>query len=159
VYWKNKTRAEFFLVYIREAHTEDNWQLEENERDDIKILQPANLDERALEAQTCKAALEIEFPVLIDDMDNRTAKNYSAWPARLYVVAADGRIGYKGGFGPDDFDVPEMAAALDSMFETSLGTNPPLLSERRGTASSGGDHLTERTEYPAGSPTASSKPT
>ena len=33
---------------------------------------------------------------------------FNAWPERLYVIAMDGRIAYKGGKGPYGFDPEEM---------------------------------------------------
>ncbi len=126
MYEKHKDQAEFFLVYIREAHPDNGWQVRENERDDIRYLQPLELGQRAAIAQTCSAALNITYPVLVDDIDNTTAFNYSAWPDRLYIVTTDGTIGYKGELGPHGFNVPEMADALETMLTGSTDSSDPI---------------------------------
>jgi hypothetical protein len=56
--------------------------------------------------------LGLGLPVLVDDMDDTVAKAYSAMPDRLFILKADGTIGYRGSRGPRGFDVEEMAAAL-----------------------------------------------
>jgi hypothetical protein len=45
-------------------------------------------------------------------MDNVAEAAYAAWPERLYVVAAGGRIAYRGGLGPFDFSTEEMERAV-----------------------------------------------
>jgi type I thyroxine 5'-deiodinase len=56
--------------------------------------------------------LGYRLPVAIDSMGNEAEAAYSAWPERLYVIAAGGRIVYRGGLGPFHFDTGEMAKAL-----------------------------------------------
>jgi hypothetical protein len=45
-------------------------------------------------------------------MDNKAEAAYAAWPERLYVVAAGGRIVYRGKLGPFGFDPEGMQKAL-----------------------------------------------
>jgi len=52
------------------------------------------------------------MPVLVDDMQDSVAKAYNAMPDRLFIVKADGTIGYRGNRGPRGFDVDEMEKAL-----------------------------------------------
>ena len=52
------------------------------------------------------------MPVLVDDMQDTVAKAYNAMPDRLFIVKADGTIGYRGNRGPRGFDVDEMEKAL-----------------------------------------------
>jgi hypothetical protein len=40
---------------------------------------------------------------VVDEMDDRVAAAYAAWPERLYVVDKQGRIAYAGGQGPFEF--------------------------------------------------------
>lgn len=56
--------------------------------------------------------LNIKIPCLIDDMNNTAARAYKAWPDRLYVVAKDGTIAYRGGSGPIGFLPQRMESAL-----------------------------------------------
>jgi len=55
--------------------------------------------------------------VLVDDMDDTVAKAYNAMPDRLFIVKADGTIGYCGGRGPRGFNVDEMEKALAKLLK------------------------------------------
>ena len=57
--------------------------------------------------------LGIQFPTLLDSMDNKAEKDYSSWPDRLYVVDQDGKVAYKGGPGPQGFDSAELGVFLE----------------------------------------------
>ena len=46
-------------------------------------------------------------------MQDSVAKAYAAWPDRLYVLAADGKIAYGSAQGPRGFKVDEMVEALE----------------------------------------------
>ena len=113
----DKDRAEFLLVYIREAHPEDGWKTPQNERQGIRVLQPKTLEQRQEVAHTCSAKLDIKFPMLIDGMDNQTEQSYAAWPDRLYTVNTDGRIVYKSAPGPAGFKAADLGAALQKLLD------------------------------------------
>lgn len=49
-------------------------------------------------------------------MNNSAERAYAAWPERLYIIAADGRIAYKGGLGPRDYRPEEVRAWLAARF-------------------------------------------
>ncbi len=104
--WRD--RAEFFLVYIREAHPTDGWNLPNN----VKVSDPKTLGERKEAATFCRKALDLSMPVLVDDMEDSANRAYAAWPERLYVIGKDGRIAYAGGMGPFKFDPKECDAFL-----------------------------------------------
>ena len=61
--------------------------------------------------------LALEMPALVDEMDDSVAKAYGAMPERLYLIAKDGKVAYKGGIGPMFFKPLEWEAAI----ETYLG--------------------------------------
>ena len=110
-------RVTFFIVYIREAHPEDGWVLEENRLAEIALSDPASLEERAAAAGACALRLQPRIPILIDDLDDSAALAYGGWPDRLYLIGADGRVAFQGGRGPDGFEPAELASAI----ETELG--------------------------------------
>jgi len=105
-------RVESLLVYIREAHPSDEWQLEDNESDDVILAQPVTFGERQGAASQCTQALALTMPCVVDDMDNTTDNAYAAWPERLFVVDSKGRIAYAGQQGPWGFKPEEVAAWL-----------------------------------------------
>jgi len=51
-----------------------------------------------------KANCNMEFPILVDMMDNSVSLKYAAFPERLYVVL-DGIVVYTGGSGPLSYDL------------------------------------------------------
>jgi hypothetical protein len=111
-YRANREKAEFVLVYIREAHPSDGWQIQSNRKEGIEIPLPKSDAERSRVAMLCIQRLGLTVPVVMDEMNDCVMEAYSAWPHRLYIIGKDGRIAYKGGPGPADFRVKEMAARL-----------------------------------------------
>lgn len=103
----------FYIVYIREAHPTDGWQVGPNEKEQVLYKQPTELGQRAKVAGQMCSALKIAMPCLIDGMDNKVGTAYSAWPDRMYVVGVDGKIVCKGGPGPMGFRPKEVEAALE----------------------------------------------
>jgi len=100
------------MVYIREAHPVDGWQVGANRREGILIEQPQTFAARLDVAKQMCSKLDIKIPGVIDKLDDRVNKAYSAWPDRLYLVGRDGRIAYKGGRGPRGFRPAELEAAI-----------------------------------------------
>ncbi len=115
IYEGYRDRAAFFVVYIREAHPSDGWQVGANKSQGIIFEQPMTLEERKDVAHTCQLGLDISIPILIDDIDNTVERAYAAWPDRLYVVSREGRIGYKGGVGPGGFKPQAMEKSLKNL--------------------------------------------
>lgn len=116
LYATYKSHAQFYLVYIREAHPADGWQVPQNQRDQIIYDQPKSDNERLEVAHACVRRLGITFPALVDGMDNKTEQSYSAWPDRLYVIGKEGKISFKGGPGPGGFKCAELETFLRTLF-------------------------------------------
>ncbi len=76
------------------------------------FTQPRALDERRELARVLVERLGYRMPLALDSMDNAADKAYAAWPERIYVVAAGGRIVYKGEMGPFGFLPEDAEAAL-----------------------------------------------
>jgi hypothetical protein len=105
-------RVAFLIVYIREAHPEDGWVLEENREDGIALRDPVSAAERAEVAATCAVRLTSSIPMVVDGPDDRVGRAYGGWPDRLYLIGADGRIAYQGGEGPYGFLPDELEDAI-----------------------------------------------
>jgi len=102
----------FFVVYIKEAHPEDGWVLASNREQEIAVTDPTTREERVQVAAACAVRLEIRMPVLIDQIDNETARQYGGWPDRLYLIGKDGRIAFQGEEGPSGFRPDELERAI-----------------------------------------------
>ena len=105
-------RVAFFVVYIKEAHPEDGWVLASNREQEIAVTDPVSNEERAEVAGACAVRLQIRMPVLIDAIDNETARQYGGWPDRLYLVGWDGRVAFQGEEGPSGFKPEELERAI-----------------------------------------------
>ena len=99
-------------MYITEAHPTDVWQAQSNLKDNVLFASPRNQEERASLAGTCVRKLGIEIPALLDEFGNSTEGAYTAWPERLYLIDASGKVAYKSKPGPYGFKPDELQAAL-----------------------------------------------
>ncbi|MEO6245907.1 MAG: deiodinase-like protein [Opitutaceae bacterium] len=98
-----RDRVAFHMVYIKEAHPSDGWAMARNQRQGIALKDAATLAERAAAAQTACTTLKIKLPCLVDGMDNATNQAYAAWPDRIYVIDAAGKVAVMGATGPAGF--------------------------------------------------------
>lgn len=73
---------------------------------------PKTAEERQEVAEVCVRKLDIHFPALVDNMQNTTELAYTAWPDRLYLVDAEGRIAWKSDPGPAGFRPSDLEAAI-----------------------------------------------
>ena len=118
IYRTYKDDVEFFCAYIIEAHPEDSvgaYRSEFNAKQDIVIDQPTTIDERADVAEMCVLKLNLEIPMLLDDMTDQINEAYVAAPDRLYVVDAEGRIAYRADLGPRGFLPDEWEVAIKAV--------------------------------------------
>ncbi|MBI4614450.1 MAG: hypothetical protein HY720_12625 [Planctomycetes bacterium] len=119
IYKEYRNRANFFVVYIREAHPVDGWRTKENDRKGIEIPQAKTFEERSGVANTCAAELDLTIPMLVDGIDNRVGEAYCGWPDRLFVVGTDRRIAFRGERGPRGFKPNDMVLALKEVLGNS----------------------------------------
>jgi type I thyroxine 5'-deiodinase len=100
---------------VREAHPTDEWQMKSNVKDDVCYAQPKNLQQRVYIANDFIKRFKYPVPFGIDDMSNAAEGAYSAWPERLYVIE-DGRIAYRGGMGPFNYNPKELRGWLAARY-------------------------------------------
>ena len=122
LYRRYRDRAEFVLVYVREAHLRDGWKMESNERRGVDLLQPATYEERMSVASVCRERLSLGIPFLVDTIDDAVGAQYSGMPSRLYLIDREGRIAFKSGRGPWGFRPAELEQALVLL----LASDPPV---------------------------------
>jgi hypothetical protein len=112
-----KGEIEFLLIYIREAHPTDGWQVKRNVDEGVLLETAKSAEQKEEHATACVRKLGIHFATLIDGMDNNTERDYTGWPDRLYLVGADGKIAYKGRPGPAGFKPAELETAIREALE------------------------------------------
>jgi len=106
-------RVDFLLVYIREAHPTDQWQVPRNIEEKVLLESAKTQAMKDDHATACVRTLGIQFPAVVDNMENSTEAAYTAWPDRLYLVNKQGKITYKSAPGPGGFKSPGLAAAIE----------------------------------------------
>jgi hypothetical protein len=106
------------VVYIQEAHPVDLWQVSSNVQDGVVFASPRSDNERTNVAEMCVVRLAIKLPAVVDGIDNRVERAYTAWPDRLYVIGADGRVRYKSAPGPFGFSTSDLEQALTRTLNT-----------------------------------------
>ena len=119
LYDRHGDAVAFFIVYIREAHPEDGWVLEDNRDEGIAVADPVSLGERAAAADACAVRHATRIPILLDDVDDAVASAYGGWPDRLYLIGRDGRVAFQGEVGPFGFRPEELAAAIGEELDYS----------------------------------------
>ena len=112
IFERDRDRAEFLMIYVREAHPTDGWHMPSNDRYDVSLPQPRTFDERVKVAATCQQSLGFDMPFLVDPMNDVAGASYSGMPSRLYVIDRAGKIAYKSGRGPFGFKPAEMEQSL-----------------------------------------------
>ena len=83
IYQDYRQAANFYVVYIEEAHPTDLWQLSSNVADGVLFESPRTNQQRANIATTCILRLAVKIPSLLDGIDNRVERAYTGWPDRL----------------------------------------------------------------------------
>lgn len=116
LYKTYKDKAHVYVIYIREAHPTDGWALPSNQ---FKITDPKSLEERRKVARAFAAKLKLTPPVLVDSLDDKVGKAYAAWPDRLYVIDAQGKVALQAARGPFGFSPAVKAApgVLDKLLD------------------------------------------
>lgn len=112
MYVRYRDRVTFLVVYIKEAHPSDAWLTPDNWHAGIHVKDPRSQAEREEVAQTCAIRLNITLPVLVDTPDNEVARQYGAWPDRLYLIDRHGRVAYQAEQGPFGFKPEQLEAAI-----------------------------------------------
>ncbi len=107
-----KDQALFYVIYIAEAHAVDEWQISSNEQAGIRLKQHSKFVQRLAAAQLCAQELELRIPTLVDSMDNLASEVFASWPERIYIIDKGGKVYYRGGYGPYDYNPTEARESL-----------------------------------------------
>ncbi len=109
------TKAEFLLVYIREAHGAGGgqWKSTQNQREGVDLSDATSIEAKRKNAAYCVRALGIPYAAVVDGMDLRVETAYQAWPSRVFVVGKDGRIVFESLLDERSFDPAALASAIE----------------------------------------------
>jgi tetratricopeptide (TPR) repeat protein len=112
MYERYHAQAEFLMVYVQEAHTEEGWQSSVNQRENITLPAVKTLEQKEENASTCSRKLGLKFPVVIDGLDRKVESAYAAWPSAVYVLDKHGRIAWRSRLGEVELSTAEMDRAI-----------------------------------------------
>ncbi len=92
--------ADFVVIYGREAHASDEWDIDNNAR---AVPQTNKIEDRLAAAQTV-FQMAPSCPLLVDDIQNEAAITFRGLPERLIIIL-DRRVVYEGARGPEGYDM------------------------------------------------------
>lgn len=81
------------------------------------IEDPVTFEERRKMAEYSSSELGMTMPSLVDNLDDEVGKAYLAWPERLYLVGADGKLTFRCGPGPFGFDPDGLEDAIRDLLD------------------------------------------
>lgn len=114
IYEKQSKNADFWWVYIQEAHATDGRRPSRT----VEIALHKTIDDRKAAAKGCSAASSLKVPLLVDDIKDTVSKAYSALPERFFILGTDGKIAYSGKRGPHGVDLDALEKRLAELVET-----------------------------------------
>ena len=106
-------RAAFFTVYVIEPHPQDDpspytgeeWLTRDNQREGILYQQPTTEVARRAVATAARDGMNIQIPIVVDNMQNTTWEAYGSAPNAAYLIGTDGRVKLRQGwFKPRAFE-------------------------------------------------------
>ena len=106
-----RDRVQFLVIYIREAHAIDGWDIGSEHR----VRDPQTMETRRAVAGQCEVTLRYGIRTYVDEMDDAVMTSYAAWPERLYLIDETGVVAYAGGPGPHGFLPGELKQAVDKL--------------------------------------------
>jgi len=90
LYDKFKDCAHFITIYIKEAHTKDEWPLGSK----FSYKDPKTLEERIAIAKTFQSQFGYYIPMVVDCIENDFNNHFAAWPERYYIIH-QGKLQFK----------------------------------------------------------------
>jgi len=101
MYEKYSDKVDFYWVYIQEAHATDGRRPSRT----VKIALHKTLEDRKKAALECSEVSPLKATVLLDDIEDKVSKAYSALPERFFILGAEGKVVYAGKRGPRGVDL------------------------------------------------------
>ncbi|BDS06519.1 hypothetical protein NT6N_15590 [Oceaniferula spumae] len=111
LYEKYSGNADFWWIYIQEAHASDGRRPSRT----VKIPLHKTFQDREKAATGCSASSSLKVPVLLDDMNDSASKAYSALPERFFILGTDGKVAYAGKRGPHGVDLTALEKRLKEL--------------------------------------------
>lgn len=95
-----KKGFDFFFIYTKEPHPGEN------------VPQPTTIEERGQNAARLKQEEKVNFPILIDGLDNAVRNAYRGWSNGIFVVNKTGMLVFRSSWTHG----PELAQVLHDLY-------------------------------------------
>ncbi len=123
LYKAYKGKAQFFLVYLREAHPSrakpsagtPKAKAPAKRPGRVSIAQHKTMSERVIAADKCMKGMKLTIPILLDSIEAEYIKAYTGFQAGTVVIDIDGKIAYWTRGGPWGCKPAEAEAALKKL--------------------------------------------
>ncbi len=123
LYKAYKGKAQFFLVYLREAHpsrekargSAPQAKARKKRPGNVAIAQTKTMTERVIAADKCMKGLKLKIPILLDSIEGDYIKAYTGFQAGTVVIDIDGKIAHWVRGGPWGCKPAEAEAALKKL--------------------------------------------
>ncbi len=86
------SRAQFLIIYTKEAHPAGEWEVDRNKDTGISVEAHKDADARAAQAEKAGHALKLTIPLAPDAMDDAVSKAFDAFPNGAIVLSRNGTI-------------------------------------------------------------------
>jgi Spy/CpxP family protein refolding chaperone len=86
------SRAQFLIVYTKEAHPAADWEVERNKDAGIAVEAHKDAAARAAQAEKTEHALKLTIPIAPDTMDDAVSAAFGAFPNGAVVLSREGVI-------------------------------------------------------------------
>jgi len=103
----------FLTIYIREAHTRDEWPL----GNDFCWKRPVTMEDRMALAKKFVEGMNYELPIVVDAFDDPFNDWFSSWPERYYIVH-EGKLAYKAMPVGEDYIWEEIEGWINRYLES-----------------------------------------
>jgi peroxiredoxin len=87
-----RNKANVLVIYTAEAYPNNEWDVQRNIDEQIRVAQHTSLDERVKMAKLTRDGLKIDTEIVVDDIDDGVAKAYDAMPNGCVILDAAGKI-------------------------------------------------------------------
>ncbi len=88
--YRNKVNV--ILIYTREAYPNNEWDVQRNIDDQIRIAQHTTIEERTNMAKVTRDGLKIGLDILVDEMDDAATDAYAGTPNGCIVIDSAGKV-------------------------------------------------------------------
>lgn len=129
LYKAYKDKAQFFLVYLREAHPSrarpsggtSKAKAPPRRPGRVSIAQHKTMSDRVIAADKCMKGMKLTIPILLDSIEGDFIKAYTGFQAGTVVIDIDGKIAYWTRGGPWGCKPAEAEAALKKLIASGGG--------------------------------------